>query len=189
MKTIGKCSLLICFAIAICVFQYDQFIIRFGISWSVMRVCWHGCNPQSPLIVKGKLDRVSQITKFFFRGKQRYLVSGSHLKFIKSILTIQVFRLSVFILRIIISLNFRKFGSRRIGRSQIILLAFGHLPNCLIAVGGHFPDFLNFSGIILGSERIIPSSIGMNAIGNFYILVPHPVFFLNRHMYILPPLF
>ena len=69
MKAVGEHCLFVRPAVAVSVFQDQQFVVRL-VRWQVLGIRRHGCDPQPPFGVPREVDRVPQIREFAFAGEQ-----------------------------------------------------------------------------------------------------------------------
>lgn len=52
-------------------------------------------------------------------------------------------------------------------------------PDGAVAVGGHLLEFLEFVRVVGGTERAVAAAVDVDAVGDFVVLVPEPVFFAD----------
>ena len=58
MKIIGKNDLTVGLSVVVGIFENNQLVLWLGISDPVVRIAFHGGDPEAPFVIKGKLHRI-----------------------------------------------------------------------------------------------------------------------------------
>ena len=177
MQTFHKSCLFVRLAVVVGVFQDDQFVVGFGVAGFVVWITGHGGHPKPTFVVEGHLHRVGQVGKFCLGSKKFYFVPIRHFEFVQCIFAVEVFQAAIFF-GVKIGFDIWQTAGCFIRSGKVCFFSLLCCqPNCLVANGRYLADFFDFGGVVIGAKRCISATIHVYTVGDFVVVVPHPVFF------------
>ena len=184
MQVICEGGLLVGFAIVIGVFEDDELVAWLGISNAVVRVAWHGGNPETSLIIECHLHWVGEVGEFFFGSKEFHFVSIGSSNFGLRGWACLILEFAAFTTGLVVGYNWREFECFGICSSEVHFLALECLPDCLVPQCGHLAGLFIFVAVVLWWSVFAAASVSVNlhTVGHFVIVEPAPVFLVYCSM-------
>ena len=179
VEFISEDRFLIGAAIVVGVLIDEDFVIGECVAGAVVRVDWHGCDPEAAAVVEGHLHGVCEVRKLLFGGEHLDLVALWDGERLQSVVAVEVFLSAIFIAGSVVGFDLGEWGECAVSGGDVKLRAIGGCPDCAVADLGERAHFSNFRGIVFRAERFVAAAIDVDAIEHAVVVEPEPVLVLD----------
>lgn len=177
MEIVGEDDFLVGFAVVVGVFVNEELVVGLGIAGFPMWVGGHGGDPKTALVVEGDLNGVGEVGEFFFGGEEVDLVAGSEGEGGEGVVAVKVFGATVLFAGAVVGFDLGERGGFGIGGGEVEGFSLSRGPDGAVAVGAHLLELFELGGIVFRAEGIVTAAVNVDAVGDFVVFFPEPVFF------------
>ena len=181
VELVREHRLLVGFAVAVGVLEDQELVVRQRITRAVVRVGRGRGDPEAALAVERHLHRLLEVREFLFGCEEGDLIAGQELHLLDGGFAGKELRGITVLLA---GLEVGRHGGQDEGPGvidgEVGLLALGDVVDERVADHGHLAALVDLVGIVLRAEGVVTLAVGVNAVEDRVIGVPHVVLQLHR---------
>ena len=180
VEVVGEDRLLVGLAVAVGVFEDDDLVVGHRVARAVRRVGRRRGDPEATFGVEGHLHGLLQVREFLLGCEERDFVARGEGHLADGGFARKEFgRIAVLLAGLEVGGHGREDERLGIVDGEVGALALDEAVDELVADGGHLAALEDLVGVVLRSERIVALSVGVHAVDDRVIRVPHVVLHLH----------
>jgi len=179
VEAVGEDRFFVGFAIVVGVLVDEEHVVWFGVAGFPMGVGGHGGDPEAAFVIEGELDGIGEIGEFLFGSEEVDLVAGCGGEGGEGFVAVEVFGGAVLFARAVVGFDFGEGRGFGIGGGEVEGFPLGGGPDRLVTVRAHFLKFFKLGRVIDGPEGVVAAAVDVDAVGDFVVFLPEPVFFAD----------
>ena len=181
MELVGEDGLLVGLAVAVRVLEDQDLVVGQGVTRAVVGVGRRRGDPEAAFGVERHLDGLLEVGELLLGGEERHLVAGGELHLLDGGLAgKELRRVAVLFARLEVGGHRRQDERLGVVDGQVGALALGDAVDEFVAERGHLAALEDFVGVVLRAERVVALAVGVDAVEDRVIRVPHVILHLHR---------
>ena len=178
---VGEDRLLVGLPVTVGVFEDDDLVVGHRVARSVGRIGRRRGDPEAALGVERHLHGLLEVRELLFRSEERDLITRGEGHLLDGgFAGEELGRVAVLLARLEVGRHGREDEGLGVVDGQVSALALGNAMNELIPDHGHLAALVDLVGVVLWAERIVTLTVGMHAVEDRVVGVPHVVLHLHR---------